>query len=58
MQSPAETGQGSPLTTTLPFEGSRIPVIEGANTFPPHDKDTTIDAGYDPCARIVNRVSG
>ena len=35
MQSPAETGQGSPLTTTLPFEGSRIPVIEVSPPSPP-----------------------
>ena len=35
MQSPAATGPGSPLTTTLPFEGSRIPVIEGSPPSPP-----------------------
>ena len=35
MQSPAATGPGSPLTTTCPLEGSRIPVIEGLPPSPP-----------------------
>ena len=35
MQSPAATGPGSSLTTTLPLEGSRIPVIEGSPPSPP-----------------------
>ena len=30
MQSPAATGPGSPLTTTFPLEGSKVPVIEGS----------------------------
>ena len=35
MQSPAATGPGSSLTTTLPFLGPNIPVVEGSPLSPP-----------------------
>ena len=35
MQSLAATGSGSPLTTTLPLRGSRIPVVECSPPSPP-----------------------
>ena len=35
-----------------------ITATAAANNFPPLDRDTTLDVGYGPCARIVNVVSG
>ena len=36
---------------------STIATTAAADNCPPLDRDTTLDAGYGPCGRIVNAVS-
>ena len=57
MQAPAATGPGSPLTTTLPFEGSRIPVIEGSPP-PPLPAPQRLPANSRPTAGTPRLTPG